>query len=257
MCLSAASAVPTLSASNGALLAGSPILGAVSWNGTSAAPKGAAPKRARNERRERASGVFMVERHYHKKAKMISTAVGRERARCRPPELGRDRRRAPLRGLCSDGGGHGAEELGVGFGFGEAAQEELHGFNGRERAQDFAEDPDAAKLVGREQELVLARAGALNVNGREDALIGETPVEIDFHVAGALELFEDDVVHAAARVNQRGGDDGERAAFFDVARGGEEAPRALEGVGVNTAGKDFAGGRRDGVVGAGDRKSVV
>ncbi len=34
-------------------------------------------------------------------------------------------------------------------------------------------------------------AAALDVDGREDALIDELAVEDDFHVAGALELFEE------------------------------------------------------------------
>ena len=81
------------------------------------------------------------------------------------------------------------------------------------------------------QQLFLARARALNVDGREDALVDQLAVEDDFHVAGALELFEDHVVHAGAGIDQRGGDDGERAAFFDVAGRAEEALgrcRALE-----------------------------
>ena len=49
---------------------------------------------------------------------------------------------------------------------------------------------------------------------------------MDFHVAGAFELFEDDVIHARAGVDQGGGDDRQRAPFFDVTRGTEEALRA-------------------------------
>jgi hypothetical protein len=74
---------------------------------------------------------------------------------------------------------------------------------------------------------------------------------VDFHVAGALELFVDHVVHAAAGVDQGGGDDGQRAAFLDVASGAEEALRLLQGVGVDAAGQHLAGGRHHGVVGAG------
>jgi hypothetical protein len=65
---------------------------------------------------------------------------------------------------------------------------------------------------------------------------------VDFHVAGALELLVDHVVHAAAGVDEGGGDDGQRAAFLDVARGAEEALRLLQGVGVDTAGQHLAGG---------------
>ena len=107
------------------------------------------------------------------------------------------------------GGGHGVEELHVGFGFAEAAEQKLHGLNGGERAENLSQDPNAAQLVGGEEELVLTRSGALNIDGREHAFIREAAIEINFHVAGALEFLKDDVVHAAAGVDQSGGDDGE------------------------------------------------
>jgi hypothetical protein len=75
-------------------------------------------------------------------------------------------------------------------------------------------------------------------------------------VTGALELFEDDFVHSAAGIDQRGRDDGQRPAFLDIARRTEESLRALQGVGVDTAGQNLAGRRHDRVVGAaetGDR----
>src|SRR5262249_47788661 len=146
--------------------------------------------------------------------------------------------------------GHRSQKFGVGFGFGQTAEQELHRFDRRKRAQYLAQNPDAAEFIGRKEQFVLARAGALDVDGRKDALVGKAAVQVDFHVAGTLELFKNDVVHAAAGVNQRGGDDGERAAFLDVPGCRKKAPRALQGVGVDTAGKNFARGRRDGVVGA-------
>src|SRR3546814_15105810 len=83
------------------------------------------------------------------------------------------------------------------------------------------------------------RAGArlADVERREDALVRNLAVEHDFGVTGALEFLEDHFVHAAAGVDQRGGDDRERAAFLDVARGTEEALGALERVGVDAAGQ--------------------
>ena len=71
-----------------------------------------------------------------------------------------------------------------------------------------------------------------------------------FHVAGALELLEDHLVHLGAGVHQGGGDDGQAAAFLDVTRGTEEALGLFQGVGVDTAGQHLAGGRHHGVVGA-------
>src|SRR3546814_1498944 len=83
---------------------------------------------------------------------------------------------------------------------------------------------------------------------RSGALVGQLAVEHDFRVTGALELLEDDLVHAAAGVDEGCRDDGQRAAFLDVARRAEEALRALQGVGVDTAGQHLAGGRHHGVV---------
>ena len=73
---------------------------------------------------------------------------------------------------------------------------------------------------------------------------------MDFHVARALELFKDDFIHARAGVHQRGGDDGQRTAFLDVARRAEKPLGLVQRVGVHAAGKDFAGVRLHGVVGA-------
>src|SRR3546814_6386224 len=60
------------------------------------------------------------------------------------------------------------------------------------------------------------------------ALVGDLAVEHDFRVTRALEFFEDDLVHAAAGIDQRGGDYRQRTAFLDVARGAEETLRALK-----------------------------
>src|SRR6185437_308286 len=147
---------------------------------------------------------------------------------------------------------HGGEEVAVALGLEQAIAEQLHGLGDRERVQHLAQHPDAVEVVLGDEQLLFARAGALDVNRGEDALVHELAVEDDLHVAGALELLEDDLVHAAAGLDQRGGDDGERAAFLDVAGGAEEALGALQGVGVHAAGEDLARGRNDGVVGAGE-----
>ncbi len=76
-------------------------------------------------------------------------------------------------------------------------------------------------------------------------------------VTGALELFEDDFVHAAAGIDQRGGDDGQRSAFLDVTRGAEEALGALQGVGVDTAGEHLARRRHHRVVGAAQTRDRI
>src|SRR6267142_2201794 len=97
--------------------------------------------------------------------------------------------------------GHRAQKFHVGLRLRQAADQKLHGLDCRERAQNLAQHPHAAQLIRRKEQFVLARAGTLNVDGGEDALIREPAVEVDFHVAGALELLEDDIVHAAAGID--------------------------------------------------------
>ena len=53
-------------------------------------------------------------------------------------------------------------------------------------------------------------------------------VEHEFHVAGAFELFENHLVHAAAGFDERGGDHRERAAVVDIAGGAEKPLRFVK-----------------------------
>ena len=72
-----------------------------------------------------------------------------------------------------------------------------------------------------EQQLLLTGRGALDIDGREDALFEQAPVERNLLIAGALELFEDDLVHPAAGIDQRGRDNRQAAAVLGIARGAE------------------------------------
>ena len=102
----------------------------------------------------------------------------------------------------------------------------------------------------RRDEVFLAGTRLQDVDRGEDPLIGNLTVKDDFRVTGALELFEDDLVHTAARIDQGGRDNGQGAAFFDIAGGTKEALGPLQGVGVNTSGQDLTGRRHHGIVGA-------
>ena len=104
--------------------------------------------------------------------------------------------------------------------------------------------------VERKQQVFLAGAGTVDVDGREDALFRQMAIQIDLHVAGALEFFEDDFVHAGAGVDEGRGDDGQAAAFFDIARGTKDALGTLQGVGVQTTGKNAPRRGSHGVIGA-------
>ena len=65
----------------------------------------------------------------------------------------------------------------------------------------------ACSVSGVEQLFFAARARLRDVDRRPDAAVGQLAVEHQLHVAGALELLEDQLVHAAAGVDQRGADD--------------------------------------------------
>ncbi|CDE75885.1 putative uncharacterized protein [Sutterella sp. CAG:521] len=56
-----------------------------------------------------------------------------------------------------------------------------------------------------------------------------------FHVAGAFEFFIDHIIHAAAGIDQGGGDDRKRAAFLKITGGTKNALGAMQSIGVHAA----------------------
>src|SRR5690606_5400416 len=108
-----------------------------------------------------------------------------------------------------------------------------------------------------QQQLFATRTGTAHVDGREHALLRHLAVEVQFHVASALEFLVDHLVHLRTGVDQTGGDDGQAAAFLDIACCTEETFRTLQGVGVHTTGQYLAGGGDDRVVGACETRDGV
>src|SRR5574344_1405469 len=149
-------------------------------------------------------------------------------------------------------GVHGDEEFLVVARVFHAVFEEVHGFHGIHVGNVFAENPHAVERGLVVKQVVAAGAGGYAVDRREYAFIAEGAVQLEFHVAGAFEFFEDDFVHFAAGVGEGCGDDCERSTAFDVSGCAEEAFGLLEGVGVDTTGEHFAAGGGYGVVGAGE-----
>ena len=133
------------------------------------------------------------------------------------------------------------EEFGVALGVAQLVEQEVNRIHGSHRVKNAPQHVHFLEHGRIGEQLLLAGAGAGDVHRREGALVGDLAVENKFGIAGALELFEDDFVHPAAGVDQRGGDDGQRAALLDVARGAEEALRPLQRVGVDAAGQHLAG----------------
>ena len=72
---------------------------------------------------------------------------------------------------------------------------------------------------------------------------------MQLHIAGAFELLVNHFVHPAARVQQAGGDDGQGAAFLQVARRPDEPLGGIQGRRVNAAGHCAPRGGQRQVVG--------
>src|ERR1700675_1073514 len=113
---------------------------------------------------------------------------------------------------------HRVEEVRVGFRVLHLVEQELDRGQLVHGMQELAQNPHLGQLRGIRDELFLARARAVDVDRRAGAFLGDAAIQMDFRIAGALELFEYDVVHLRARIDQRGGENGEASALFDVAR---------------------------------------
>src|SRR5918997_1608313 len=118
-----------------------------------------------------------------------------------------------------------AQKLGVRASLLELLDQELYFLRAVERVEDAADLPDPLGLGRLHQELFLARRGVLDVDGRVDPAVRQLPVEPELHVARALEFLEDDLVHPAPRLDERGRQDGQGTAVLDVACRPEELLR--------------------------------
>ena len=81
---------------------------------------------------------------------------------------------------------HRREELLVGLGEPHLLLQELHRFDGIHVRKVFAEHPRAVHHLARQEQILAARARGDHVDGRVDALIGQLAVELQLHVARAL-----------------------------------------------------------------------
>src|SRR5918998_2129747 len=136
-----------------------------------------------------------------------------------------------------------AEELGVGAGLLELLDEKLYLLRGVEGVQDAANLPDPLGLRRLHQQLLLAGARVLDVYRRVDPAVRQLPIEPQLHVARSLELLEDDLIHPAAGLDQRGRQYRQRPAVLDVARRAEELFGRVQRGRVDATGKDAPGGR--------------
>src|SRR5882757_5427780 len=164
--------------------------------------------------------------------------------------------RVQARGLARAGAPsalHRLEEVPVRLGVLHLVEQEFDRGELVHGVQELAQDPHLGELALVGDELLLARAGAVDVDRREYPLLGDAPVEVDFAVAGALELLVDDVVHLRAGIDERRGEDRQAAALLAIARRAEDALRTLQRVGPHAApgseallgpGAKYRGGRQ-------------
>src|SRR4029079_2587605 len=155
----------------------------------------------------------------------------------------------PATSVAGRGLGDLAQELLVRLGRADLVDQQLERRTRVQGVEHAAQAPDQRQLLGRHEPLLLARPRGLDVDGGEDALLGQLPVEAQLLVPGALELLEDDLVHAGPGLDERARDDRERAALLDVARGAEKSLRRVQRGGVDTTRQDASGRRRRQVVG--------
>src|ERR1700710_1939162 len=148
---------------------------------------------------------------------------------------------APLQTRPDGSGIHRIEEFRVVLGVAELVEQEVDRVHGPHRIEYPAQHVHFLQELRIGDQLFLAGARARDVDRREGALVGNLAIENQFGIAGAFEFFENHFVHSAAGIDQRGGDDGERTALLDVARGAEETFRPLQRVGVDAAGQYLAG----------------
>ena len=128
------------------------------------------------------------------------------------------------------------EHLGVaGVAF-EQADDTLESFDGLVTGEAAAEHVDFVELEALQKEFLAPGAGFEDVGGGVVHLLGDLAIEHEFHVAGAFEFLEDEIVHAATGLDESGGEDGEGTGFTGVACGGEEAARDFQGTDTDTTG---------------------
>ena len=95
---------------------------------------------------------------------------------------------------------------------GELAHEEeqsLHGFLGLVIGQSSANELNLGEHPFGQDELLSASAALVDVYRRVDVHLRDSAAKYEFHVAGALELLEDEFIHAAVGFDEGCGEYGE------------------------------------------------
>jgi hypothetical protein len=103
---------------------------------------------------------------------------------------------------------HADQKLVVVFGILHVFQEGVHCLLRVHIGQVVAQHPHP--LIGYfiNQQIVAAGTGAQDINGRENALVRQFAIQLQFHVTGSFEFFKDHFVHFRTCIRKGCCDDG-------------------------------------------------
>ncbi len=87
----------------------------------------------------------------------------------------------------------------------EIGKKNLHGLDRRKLRKLAAQEGDALEFLRVIEQFLAPGGGIEDMDRGENPLLGKAAVEVQLHVAGALELLEDDLVHAALGLDEGGG----------------------------------------------------
>src|SRR5581483_6846124 len=149
------------------------------------------------------------------------------------------------------------EELLVVLRLHQAIHHQLYAVRRANLCQHATHQPDLLERLLVKQELLAPGPAANHIDRREDTPIGKLAIQVDLQVARALELFVNHVIHAAAGINEAGGEDRQAAAFLDIARRPEKALRRVECDWVDAAGQRATAWRNVQVIGARQARDAV
>src|ERR1700737_559834 len=96
------------------------------------------------------------------------------------------------------------------------------------------------------EQVIAACPGFQNMNRRINPFFHQGPIQVQLHIAGSFEFLENDLVHAALRINQSSRQDRQATSFLTVSRGSEEPFWLEQSLRFNATGHDspFAGLKR-------------
>src|SRR2546430_17362793 len=80
---------------------------------------------------------------------------------------------------------------------------------------------------------------------------------MNLHITRAFELFENNFVHSATRIDQSRSDDRQAPAVLDISRGAEKLFRLMKRIGIHVTREDLSAGRYYGVICARQSRDAI